>query len=305
MTILLSLILFIFVCATVLQGFVLYAEEKVDGIYRTGAPGDFVGLSEGVTHYRLEGPEAGPVILCVHGLTTPSYVFDGMVPALVAKGYRVLRFDLYGRGYSDRPSGAYDADRYVDQAFDLLDALGIEGPVTAMGYSMGGCIVTAMAEEEPSRIKRLVLLAPGGLGHDLGRFMEWCAKVPVLGDLAFQIAGGWVLRSEADAGKPKDSTVPNITDRIKEETWTKGYMPAVLSSLREMLAVDQAAAHGAISAQDIPVMAVWGSEDTAIPIAAKARLEAANPNARHVVIEGAGHDIPYANTDAVLAALLG
>jgi len=191
------------------------AEQPMDGAARNAAPGQFVGLSDGVTHYQLEGPEDGPVILCIHGLTTPSFVFDAMVPGLVAGGYRVLRYDLYGRGFSDRPKRAYDVHRFTGQAIELLDALKIDGPVTVLGYSMGGAVATALTQAHGARVERLVLLAPGGLGHDLGRFSELCAAVPVLGDWAFATFGGWVLRRDARNAPDTAGAVRDLTARIQ------------------------------------------------------------------------------------------
>lgn len=66
---------------------------------RQSAPGEFAELSRGVTHYQWLGPEGGPLVVCVHGLTTPSFVWEGIAPRLAEAGYRVLTYDLYGRGY--------------------------------------------------------------------------------------------------------------------------------------------------------------------------------------------------------------
>ena len=65
---------------------------------RATAPGHFARLSRGGTHYRWYGDRTeGPVAVCVHGLTTPSFVWDGVAADMVAHGWRVLAFDLYGR----------------------------------------------------------------------------------------------------------------------------------------------------------------------------------------------------------------
>ena len=281
------------------------AEQPMDGAARNAAPGQFVGLSEGVTHYQLEGPEDGPVILCIHGLTTPSFVFDAMVPGLVAGGYRVLRYDLYGRGFSDRPKGAYDVRRFTGQAIELLDALQIDAPVTVLGYSMGGAVATALTQAHGARVERLVLLAPGGLGHDLGRFSEWCAAVPVLGDWAFATLGGWVLRQDARNAPDTAGAVRDLTARIQAETRGRGYMRGVLSSLRHMLSVDQAGTHAALAQSGVPLTAIWGAADTVIPLQAMDRLARANPSARQEVIEGSGHDLPSGHSAEVLRLLFG
>ena len=279
-------------------------EVPMDGAARNAAPGQFVGLREGVTHYQVAGPAGGPVVLCIHGLTTPSFVFDGMVPGLVAQGYRVLRYDLYGRGFSDRPKGAYDVHRFVGQAVELLDALKIDVPVTVMGYSMGGAVATALTQAHPTRVRRLVLLAPGGLGHDLGWFSEICARLPVLGDWMFTTLGGWVLRRDAARAPDMVGAVRDLTARSQAETWGRGYMRAVLSSQRHMLSVDQAGVHALLGQTGLPVTAIWGAADTVIPSRAMERLAQANPSAHQKVIAGAGHDLPSGHSPEVLRLLL-
>ena len=72
------------------------------------APGLFVELSDGWTHYDVAGPESGQVVILVHGFSVPYYIWDTTFEALVAAGFRVIRFDLFGRGYSDRPATVYE-----------------------------------------------------------------------------------------------------------------------------------------------------------------------------------------------------
>lgn len=56
------------------------------------------------THYILEGPPTGKLVVCVPGLGGPHWYFDELVPFLIQAGFRVLRYDLVGRGHSARPA---------------------------------------------------------------------------------------------------------------------------------------------------------------------------------------------------------
>src|SRR5512138_2616966 len=96
---------------------------------RSGLPGYFIPLTGGVTHAQVSGPEAGQVVLLVHGFSIPSYVWENNVAALAQAGFRVVTFDLYGRGYSDRSPTDYTLDLFVRQVNDLLDELQISRPV--------------------------------------------------------------------------------------------------------------------------------------------------------------------------------
>jgi len=81
-------------------------KPDMDDSIRDLAPNEFAKLSDGHTHYQWHGDPDGPVLVCVHGLTTPSFVWEALLPGLTEAGYRVLTYDLYGRGMSDRPKGA-------------------------------------------------------------------------------------------------------------------------------------------------------------------------------------------------------
>lgn len=269
---------------------------------RAEAPGKFAELSQGQTHYRWDGPRGGPVAVCVHGLSSASYVYDALVRALTVMGFRVLRYDLYGRGYSDRPGGRQDTAFFQRQLEELLSHEGVEQADLLMGYSMGGSIATAFAAAHPMRVLRLVLLAPAGLGHDPGRMGRLVAAVPVIGDWVMRVFGGMHLRATA-ARVAGPSAVEGLARMQADETRHRGFLPAVLSSLRHALREDQADLHRRIAAHDIPVLAIWGEADTAIPIAALGRLAQINRAAMQVSLPGVGHGLPHTHPREVQQAL--
>src|SRR5438067_7104597 len=78
--------------------------SALDDQTRRQASGSFVNLSAGVTHYELGGPAGGTPILLVPGFSTPYNVWDPTYEGLTKAGFRVLRYELFGRGFSDRPN---------------------------------------------------------------------------------------------------------------------------------------------------------------------------------------------------------
>jgi pimeloyl-ACP methyl ester carboxylesterase len=101
----------------------------LDAAARQQLGGTYLALPQGVVHYELAGPAGAPVVVLVHGFSVPSYLWDRTVVPLQQAGYRVLRFDLYGRGYSDRPDVDYGLDVYVSQLRDLLAGLQLRQPL--------------------------------------------------------------------------------------------------------------------------------------------------------------------------------
>nr|WP_196780482.1 alpha/beta hydrolase [Roseovarius gahaiensis] len=270
---------------------------------RPDAPGQVAHLPRGDTHYQWTGPQDGPMAVCIHGLTTPSFVWGPIAKGLAGQGFRVLSYDLYGRGYSARPRGAQDAAFFVAQLEDLLDALGVDQPVTLLGYSMGGAIAAAFAAKHIQRIRQLVLLAPAGMGHDLGPVARLVVNHNRLGQWLFMAFYARSYRAALEAERDTASSIPDAVDLQLAELELRGFRPAVLSSLRGVLDEDMQPAHHAIAAAGLPVLAIWAREDEVIPIAGLGKLAEWNRAARQEVIEGAGHAVAYTHDAAVLELL--
>jgi pimeloyl-ACP methyl ester carboxylesterase len=270
---------------------------------RKNAPGSFAQLPQGATHYRWLGADEGPVAVCVHGLTTPSFVWDSIARGLGKMGYRVLVYDLYGRGYSDRPRGAQDCAFFTRQLSDLLADQGIAGDITLLGYSMGGTIAPTFAAERPGMIRQLILLAPAGLGHDLGPASRLLAQTGLLGSWAMLSVYGRSMRRALDKERSQSSSVPGIVDMQIAQLRHRGFLPAVLSSLRGALDTDMEETHRTVAKADIPVLVIWAEKDDVIPVAGRETLAEWNPGARQNVVPGAGHSLPYTHDSDVIEIL--
>ncbi len=274
------------------------AERRRPGPVR-GTADRRAALPSGTTRYRWHGPSRGPVAVLIHGIATPLQIWETLADGLVATSFRVLSYDLYGRGLSDAPGGPQDAAFFVRQLEELLAHEGIEGDLTVIGFSMGGAIATAFADRHPDRMTRLVLIAPAGIEGNKGgeRTLNGVMRrVPVLGDWLHGIVGP--LRARAGA-----RGTAAVADARRAQAARRGYFPSLLASRRGILAARQKDTHRRIGAQDVPVLAIWGNLDTSVPISALGTLAQWNRNARHEVIEAAGHELLTTHPDAVAAAL--
>ncbi|SEW39648.1 Pimeloyl-ACP methyl ester carboxylesterase [Cognatiyoonia koreensis] len=269
---------------------------------RKGAPGKFAELSQGITYYRWHGPVRGPVLVAIHGLTTPSIVFDVIAGGLGAMGYRVLTYDLYGRGLSDAPGGEQNRDFLLQQLDDLLEHQNLNEDLTLLGYSMGGSIATAFTETQSHRVKRLILLATAGADMNESGFSRFCRRYPVIGDWVHNLIGAARMR-RAISAEAEASEVDGVKRAQRDQLGRRGFLPAVLSSRRGMLAETQKEAHQTIGRADVPVIAIWGEADDVIPISALGTIAQWNRNARQETIPGAGHGMPYTHATAVIEKL--
>lgn len=270
---------------------------------RATAPGDFVTLSRGVTHYQWRGAKSGPIAVCVHGQTTPSYVWNGIVPMLGRMGYRVLSYDLYGRGYSDRPKDLQDHAFFVEQLKDLLASQGVEEKITLFGFSMGGAISTDFASKYPSRIRKLVLLAPAGLQRPkVSPLLRWVLK-PGIGDWLMLLIYPAQHRKGTELERNLQTSVPGIVDLQQQELKYQGFTPGVLSTLRAGIITPLETEHRVIADHKIPVLLILGETDDLIPPQAASPLAEWHPQARIEVVPGAGHGLPYTHTDQIMEVL--
>ena len=95
--------------------YAINSKPELDDEARQAAPGSFIQLSRGMVHYEIAGPESARTVVLIHGLATPYFIWDNNYDALVRAGFRVLRYDHYGRGFSDRPDVVYDRELYDQQ----------------------------------------------------------------------------------------------------------------------------------------------------------------------------------------------
>ena len=120
---------------------------------RGRAKGSFIALPSGNTHYELAGE--GEAVVLTHGYATPYYIYDQVFKVLVEAGYKVLRYDLLGRGLSERVKGRYDADLFVRQLKELTDKLLPGEAFYLAGTSMGGIITSSFTVKYPEKVKKL------------------------------------------------------------------------------------------------------------------------------------------------------
>ncbi|GAB4574769.1 MAG: alpha/beta fold hydrolase [Anaerolineae bacterium] len=269
----------------------------LDETTRAALPGQFVRLPDGVTHYELSGPAEGQVVVLVHGFSTPMFLWDPMVGPLREAGFRVLRYDLFGRGYSDRPAVRYDADLFDRQLLHLLEALGLTDPVDVIGLSMGGLIGVTFTDRHPERVRRLGLLAPAGFPTPV-TFRVLALALPVLGDVLMKIAGDRLIIG----GLPRDFYLlhryPEYEARYQRQLPYRGFKRALLATMRHMN-FSAAEAYRRVGQQKRPVLLIWGEQDITVPFAQHKQVLDAIPHAEFHAIPEAGHVAHYERPEAV------
>jgi len=286
----------------------LYATTNVetkdlDDAARAQAGGSYVKLPEGVTHYELTGPEDGRVVVLIHGATIPMYLWDAQVEALARAGYRVLRYDMYGRGYSDRPDGDYSQAFYRKQLLDLLDALKIKQPVDLMGVSMGGAMAVDFTANYPDRVKDLVLIAPmiNSLKNDTNFKLM---RVPLLGEFLTRLIAVKVMSERAAELMQKSPKAAEYAKQFKDQTRFKGFERASLAAARSDAWADYTADYQKVGQQNHRILLIWGTKDNDISPEMVQAMQKALPNVEFKQLDGIGHDPQVEVPDQVNSLIL-
>jgi pimeloyl-ACP methyl ester carboxylesterase len=246
------------------------------------------GLNAGSSGDRLsidasagEAPRAnvtlrggGPPLLLLHGWGTSSELFEPILAGLES-GRQLIVPDLPGFGATPAPDVAWSVHEYADWCMALLDRLGVER-FDLIGHSNGGRIGIVLAAEHPGRVSRMVLTASAGIRPR--RTLRDAARVRTYKALRAleraSVAPGALRRSAGRRADQRGSADYRAVSGAMRGTLVR----LVNEDLRALLPGLQ-----------IPVLLIWGDQDTETPIADGRLMERLIPDAGLVVFEGAGH----------------
>jgi pimeloyl-ACP methyl ester carboxylesterase len=275
--------------------------RDLDAAARQGVAGRFVTLGDGVTHYDVAGPDSGQRVILVHGFSVPAYIWDSTVTALAGAGFRVARYDHFGRGYSDRPDVRYTADVYDRQLVQLLDSLGWRDRVDVVGLSMGGPVSAEFTARHPERVRSLTLVDPAAGERGAVPIMF---RLPLLGPVLWQTVAVPTMADGQLTDFVEPSQWPDWTARYREQMQFRGFGRALLSTLREGQGVVLDSVYARVGALGTPTLLLWGMQDSTVSIDNAPGVRKAIPQAQYHPIEKAGHLPHMERTDVVNPVLI-
>jgi pimeloyl-ACP methyl ester carboxylesterase len=196
---------------------------------------------------------------------------------------------LYGRGWSDRPDVAYNADLFDQQLVQLLGALNISEPVDIVGLSMGGPITVNFATRHQASVRKVVLYDPA---YGKGFSPPWLLRAPLLGDFVMA-----VLRAPTMPASQRDDFVhperyPDYFPKYPTQMRYKGFRRAVRSTILDFLTVDNTGAFTELGKSGKPVLLIWGRADQTVPFSVSDDVRKAIPQAEFHAVDDAAH-LPF------------
>lgn len=124
----------------------------MDDVARAGVPGRFVRPRDGVTHYETASPDSGRAVVLAAGFSVPAYFSNSLYQRLADSGFRVLRYDYHGRG-----------------------------------WSFGAAIFTSFAARHPDPVRSLIYVDPV---YNTGRQLRPEERSPLAWDIHMVFRGG-------------------------------------------------------------------------------------------------------------------
>ncbi|KAH8092510.1 alpha/beta-hydrolase [Cristinia sonorae] len=269
--------------------------------------GAYVSFPYGRVRYWLFGPEEGTRIVLIHGLSIPAIIWKDIAPQLAARGFRVLLYDLYGRGYSDAPKMTYDTTLYVTQLALLMQYIGWDN-THVVGLSMGGGIAAAFCDQFPHLVSgHVALIASAGIvkSTDLSRTSKFLSS-PIMQTITSSYPFRLYLQHLANNATTIDNPIAELV-RI-QSAHLPGYNTAIASSIREgpirSLAPTFASLGRNLRKRGGQVLLIWGTEDNVVPYHYAARVQTLLSSAKLITIEGAKHDLTLSHGSEIARHLV-
>jgi pimeloyl-ACP methyl ester carboxylesterase len=258
--------------------------------------------------YETFGDESAAPLLLIAGLGSQMISWDEEFCDLLAgRGFYVIRFDNRDIGLSTKLEGAgvpnlsdvlsgvvpspYRLTDMANDAAGLLDALGIAA-AHVVGVSMGGYIAQLLAIDHPERVLTLTAIISGPAPREGVPAKPEGAAVLLAPPAATRDArilqGIEIRRALVGSADPLDEERER---RRSQRAVDRSFYPA--GAARQLFASLTAEPWlERLGAVRVPALVIGGVEDVLVPVENARMIAAALPNARLIVFEGMGHDLP-------------
>jgi pimeloyl-ACP methyl ester carboxylesterase len=269
--------------------------------------------------YEDYGDKADPAVLLIMGFGAQLTLWPiEFVEALVARGFRVIRYDNRDIGLSHKFDGVkapgpvkltllsrlgfkprvpYSLADMADDGAGLLDALGI-ARAHIVGASMGGMIAQHFAARHPDKTETLTLVFTSTGNRKLPQArpeaMKALVKRPESTDEDVLVEHGvYLARTIGSPGYPGDET--RLRERARA-TVRRSFYPE--GPLRQMAAIiSDGDRRPMIAKLKVPTLVLHGEDDPLLPVAHGRDAAATIPGAKIRTIPGWGHDLPLELVD--------
>ena len=274
-------------------------ETKEAGVTEPG--GRILDLPGGKIEVVDRGPRRGSPIVLVHCFSCAINWWDRMMPRL-DRTHRVLAVDLLGHGGSEKPTSGYTIPHQADLVAQAMARLGVRNAVVA-GHSLGGSVVTALAERSPQLVRKVMIIdtPPSHKGDSLGLVAK-LGFAPVIGELFWRVKPDFAVKKGLEVAFAPGFDVPDeFVEDVNRMTYSSYHdSPEGSGDYSDEEPLDQR-----MRKSGKPLMVLMGAEEQIVndPAERLAEYRRTVPGAKTRLIAGSGHS-PNVEKPALTAALL-
>ncbi|ADU31581.1 alpha/beta fold hydrolase [Evansella cellulosilytica] len=231
----------------------------------------FITINNMKLNYKVDG-EGSPVIL-LHGWGANIQAFSPVHQHL-AKHHKVYTLDLPGFGESEEPPEQWGTEDYTDFLHAFIQQLKINNPIL-IGHSNGGRI-SIFYSVKYGGVKKVILVDSAGIKPK--RKLNYYLKVYTFKTLKHILSLPILKKYKED-----------ILAKVKSKTGSTDYKNASGVMQQTMVKVVNEDLQHLMPKMNIPVLLIFGENDTATPVSDGKRMEELIPDAGLVVLKNAGH----------------
>ncbi|MGK2932741.1 MAG: alpha/beta fold hydrolase [Solirubrobacterales bacterium] len=247
----------------------------------TGAPQastDSIATGDGTAVEPL------PIVL-IHGSGGAINWWDDLVP-LLSPTNRVIAIDMLGYGGSAKPDSGYSVESQAGLVAQVLASLEVDQAV-AVGHSLGGKVVTALAEESPDLVAGITIMDTGpdsSFGTLTGTAKM--VQMPLIGPALWRISPDFMVEKGVSQGFAPGYDVPDkYVQDIRDMTY-----PAYHDSFElQDEYTDETPLNERLEQTGKPLLIIFGAEDQIFNSREALSAYAAIPGVQTKLIEGSGH----------------
>lgn len=257
---------------------------KDDSFRKTINTGNFAELSNGFTYYNIDNRFNENTLVFIHGFSVPSYIWEKTYNSAKEKGFKVIKLDLYGRGFSDNPDLDYTDELFANQVIELLQELQITN-ATFLGLSNGGRVISKLADIKPNMVEKLVYVSASSFNNHKNSADKNVSKDEInefIKNRYPTISSGQL----SDFKYPEN--YPLWDDKYEELLKFKGFARALISTLKNHKNLDLE--NKEISDSNKKVYTIWGDSDSVVVYNdIKEKLNKLIPNRFEYIVPNSGH----------------
>lgn len=257
---------------------------KDDSFRKTINSGNFAELSNGFTYYNIDNRFNENTLVFIHGFSVPSYIWEKTYNSAKEKGFKVIKLDLYGRGFSDNPDLDYTDELFANQVIELLQELQITN-ATFLGLSNGGRVISKLADIKPNMVEKLVYVSASSFNNHKNTADKNVSKNEInefIKNRYPTISSGQL----SDFKYPEN--YPLWDDKYEELLKFKGFARALISTLKNHKNLDLE--NKEISDSNKKVYTIWGDSDSVVVYNdIKEKLNKLIPNRFEYTVPNSGH----------------